>query len=103
MILQLFLGLFFFFNFVALIAGVLLSFLLTFWRARLMWIDWMIVLLLNLPTALFLKTFLGELVAGWCRGFCLGMTLGGASFGMGLPLGLLCSMWVIAARPEPDI
>jgi len=99
---QLFTGVFIFSNFEALIIGALFSFLLTCWRARLTWIDWTIVLLISLASAIFLKTFLTEFNKGGCSGLCMGMTFGGAAFGIGLPLGLLCSLWVIAGRPDPE-
>jgi hypothetical protein len=99
---QLFTGAFIWLNFGALIVGALLSFLLTSWRARLTWIDWAIVLLLNLPAALFLKDFLAEMIAGRCSMVCLVMSFGGAGFGLGLPFGLLCSKWVIAGTSNAE-
>jgi hypothetical protein len=99
---ELFTGFFIFSNFEALIIGALLSFLLTFLRTRLTWIDWTIVLFLNLPAALFPTTVLTCLGGGGCDKFSLGLAFGGTAFGIGLPLGLLCSRWVIAARPDPE-
>jgi hypothetical protein len=96
---QLFTGVFFFCNFEGLILGTLVSFLLTSWRTRLTWTDWTVVLLLNLPTALFSRSSVESLLMGRCSStFCFWMMFGGASFGIGLPLGLSCAKWVIAAR-----
>ena len=97
---QLFTGAFIFSNLVALIIGTLLSFLLTSWRARLTWIDWTIALLLSLLAAFFLKTCLAEMTAGDFGRICFWVVFGGAALGIGLPLGLLCSKWVIAGRSE---
>jgi len=95
---QLFTGALFFSNFTALVFGALVAFLLTSWRTRLTWIDWTVVVLLNLPAALFLRSSVADELMGRCSSaFCFGMTFGGAAFGIGLPLGLLCSKWVLAA------
>ena len=90
----------FFGNILALVFGTLLSFLLTSWRARLTWIDWTIALILNLPSASVFMKLQSESPYD-CVGFCYLVIFGGAGFGIGLPLGLLCSRWVIAgSRPE---
>jgi hypothetical protein len=92
-------GLIFFLNIGALLVGTLLSFLLTSWRARLTWIDWTIALILNLPAASVLMKHLSEAPYD-CSGSCYLVMFGGAGFGVGLPLGLLCSKWVIAGSPD---
>jgi hypothetical protein len=97
---ELFTGAFISFNLAALIIGALLSFLLTSWRTRLTWIDWTIALLLSLLATFVLKTYLAEMIAGYCSKGCFWVTFGGAALGIGLPLGLLCSKWVIAGRSE---
>jgi hypothetical protein len=89
----------FFCNIVLLAVGTLLSFLLTSWRARLTWIDWTIAVILNFPTASVLMKLLSE-ASYDCDKFCYLVMFGGAGFGLGLPLGLLCSTWVIAGGPD---
>jgi hypothetical protein len=90
-------GGFIFVSFEALIAGTLLTFLLTSWRARLTWIDWTIALLPILPATSILMIFPSE-------DLLLRFVLVPASFGfaIGLPLGLFCSMWVIAVSRDPE-
>jgi hypothetical protein len=97
---ELFTGAFIFVNLAALIIGALLSFLLTSWRTRLTWIDWIIALFLSLLAAFFLKTCLAEMTAGYFGMICFWVVFGGAALGIGLPLGMLCSKWVIAGRAE---
>jgi hypothetical protein len=92
-------GLILFSNIGALLVGTLLSFLLTSWRARLTWIDWTTALILNLPAASVLMKLLLEAPYD-CGGSCYLVVFGGAGFGIGLPLGLLCSKWVIAGSPN---
>jgi prepilin signal peptidase PulO-like enzyme (type II secretory pathway) len=93
---------FLFFNFFALVAGTLLTFLLTSWRARLTWIDWAIALLPNLlTTPILLRLLINN--SYYCEGFCSELVIGGFGFVIGLPLGLLCSKWVIAGRNDPEI
>ena len=98
---QFFTGTIIFSNLVALIIGTLLSFLLTSWRTRLTWVDWTTAVVLMSSLAAFsLKTYLVDMTAGYCGGVCFLAIFGGAGLGIGLPLGLLCSGWVIAGRFE---
>jgi hypothetical protein len=94
-------GLICFFNLGALLVGTLLSFLLTSWRARLTWVDWTIALILNLPAASVLIKLLTA-TSYDCDDFCYLVTFCGAGLGIGLPLGLLCSKWVIAGCRESE-
>jgi hypothetical protein len=94
---QLIVGGFIFVSSVGLIAGTLLTFLLTSWRARLTWIDWTIALLPILPVTSILMIFPSE-------DLLLRLVLVPASLGfaIGLPLGLFCSQWVIAASRDAE-
>src|SRR4051794_7653629 len=78
-------------NFVALIAAALLAFLLTSWRTRLTWLDWTIAMLPFGFVVFTLLSSLSYLQADWL------LIPGGYGVALGLPLGLLCSSWVIAA------
>jgi hypothetical protein len=64
--------------------------------------DWTIALILNLPAASVLMKLLSKPPSDDYGGFFYLVILGGAGFGIGLPLGLLCSRWVIAGSPDPS-
>jgi hypothetical protein len=38
----------------------------------------------------------------YCGRFCLALVPGSFGFALGLPLGLFCSMWVIASSRDPE-
>lgn len=88
-----------FFNLGGLLVGALSSFLLTFWRRRLSWIDWTIALLLNVPAASVWIKFV-SVQSYDCEEYCYLMMFGGTGIGIGLLFGLLCTRLAIASIPK---